>query len=159
MSSLQTFKITDYVEFSSSGRAECPACVQSKGYDKKKNLSLVPGTDGAYKCHANCSSEDIRAALGASKPQQIPAALAQPKANTTISPQKVREAHDLLMGGAGASRPARQWLNERGITEALMQRHQLGISRAKVTTKDGDRHLPAITIPIPNDDGMGWDGV
>jgi hypothetical protein len=156
MSSLQTFKITDYVEFNSSGRAECPACVQSKGYDKKKNLSLVPGTDGAYKCHANCSPEDIRAALGASKPQQIPAALAQPKANTTISPQKVREAHDLLMGGAGASRPARQWLNERGITEALMQRHQLGISRAKVTTKDGDRHLAAITIPIPNDDGTAY---
>lgn len=147
-----TFKITDFVEFNSKNRAECPSCLQRKGTDKKLNLSLIPNTDGAYKCHAGCSTDDIREALGARKPQQIPSALAQaspPAGKVTVTPQKVKEAHERLVNSDGA---AKQWLSLRGIDAGLIARHQLGITRAKV----GDRHLPAITIPIPNADGTAY---
>lgn len=144
------FDIREFVQFNAKNRAICPACAAMKGSDyKATNLALVPGTDGAYKCHRGCTPEDIRAAIGQEKERVIPTRLAQPTppAKVTVSPQKVREAHDRLMDSDG---PAKQWLHNRGIDDGLIQRHQLGVTRAKV----GDRHLPAISIPIPaNTDG------
>ncbi len=140
------FKITDYIEFNASGRASCPVCEPEKG--KNTNLSLHP--NGGYYCFRKCSIEDIRAAIGAPKDQQVPTALATSK-SSTVSPQKVKEAHDRLMESNG---PAKQWLHDRGIDDGLIVRYQLGISRAKAG--EGKQMYPAITIPIPNHDGTAY---
>ena len=145
---MQQFNIQEYVDFNERGRASCPCCETLKG-KPNTNLSLVPGTDGAYKCFRGCTPEDIRSTLGVQRNRQIPAAHAAatpPAAKTTVSPQKVREAHETLVESKGA---AKQWLHNRGITDGLIQRYDLGIARAKT----GDKYLPSITIPIPSDDG------
>ncbi len=145
---MQQFNIQEYVDFNERGRASCPCCETLKG-KPNTNLSLVPGTDGAYKCFRGCTPEDIRSTLGVQRNRQIPAVHAvatPPAAKSTVSPQKVREAHETLIQSKGA---AKQWLHDRGITDGLIQRHQLGITRAKT----GDKYLPSISIPIPSDNG------
>ncbi|MBW4467994.1 MAG: AAA family ATPase [Pegethrix bostrychoides GSE-TBD4-15B] len=143
------FKITEHVEFNASGRAVCPSCAQD-GKSTKLNLSLIPDTDGAYKCFRGCSPEMIRSALGASKPQQIPQALATPVRVTTVSPSQVKTANQQLLDSAG---PAKQWLHDRLITDEMISRYQLGKARSAA----GNRHLPAISIPIPaNADGTAY---
>ncbi|MBD2088366.1 AAA family ATPase [Microcoleus sp. FACHB-1515] len=91
--------------------------------------------------------------MGTPKPQQIPAALAAPSPaakSLTISPQKMLASHQELMKSNG---PAKQWLHQRGITDEIIARYQLGFARSKV----GDRHLPSIAIPLPaNDDGTAY---
>lgn len=147
------FKIVDHVEFDAAGRAHCPACYEEGKARRGKSLSLIPNTDGAYKCHRGCSPTEIRDAIGQSKPKQIPAALAQSAkvAPTTVSPQKMKEAHQRLMQPAGDR--ARQWLNDRGIATPMIQRYQLGLVRSK----QGDRMVAAISIPIPaNDEGTAY---
>nr|MBW4474075.1 AAA family ATPase [Stenomitos rutilans HA7619-LM2] len=154
---MQQFNIREYVEFNTDARAICPSCAQSKGANHRKlNLSLVTSGEyeGAYKCFAGCTPQDIRAALGVSENRIIPTALAQPKATAgrttvTVSPQKVKEAHDRLMQSNG---PAKDWLHQRGFDDGLIARYQLGVVRAKA----GDRHLPAISIPLPNHDGTAY---
>lgn len=143
------FKITDYVEFDSKNRAVCPCC-DTQGKGKKRNLALVPGTDGAYKCHRGCTAEDIRSALGQDKARQIPTALTQPQRTTTsVAPQRIKQDHELLME---KSNKAIEWLNQRGITDEAIKHYKLGIARSKV----GDRHLPSISIPIPNHTGTAY---
>lgn len=148
---MQQFNIREYVDFNEHGRAICPSCAQTKGATyKKTNLSVQES--GAYHCFAGCTPDDIRNALGATKNQVIPTALAQPAVapkSVTVSPQKILEAHQRLVNSEGA---AKDWLQQRGITEAMIARHQLGIVRAKA----GDRHLPAISIPLPNADGTAY---
>ncbi|GAP99140.1 AAA family ATPase [Leptolyngbya sp. NIES-2104] len=141
------FDIRNFIEFDSQNRAICPACQSAKGESyTKRNLSVAP--NGAYKCHRGCTSGEIRSALGAEKPRQVPTAIAKPATNITLPPHRIKEAHDRLMASDG---PAKQWLHDRGITDGLIQRHQIGITRAKVNNQ---QHLPAITIPIPaNADG------
>lgn len=147
---MDTFKISDHVEFDAKGRAICPAC-EAEGKGKKKNLSLVPGLDGAYKCFRGHTPQEIREAIGVPKERQIPQTLAAPAAipKVQVSPQKVRETNQVLMNSSG---PAKAWLHNRGITDGLMERHQLGITRAKV----GEKFLPAITVPIPNHEGTAY---
>lgn len=137
------FNIRDFVEFDKSGRAVCPSC-ELEGKTRNKNLSLVPGTEGAYKCHRGCTPQQIREVLGQAKPRTIPTALARskPNAKVTVSPQSIKEAHHKLIEQSSL---ALAWLTARGFTQPMIEHFQLGISRAKV----GDRHLPAITIPIP----------
>jgi hypothetical protein len=143
------FKITDFIEFDSKLRAVCPCC-EADGKGKKRNLALVPGTDGAYKCHRGCTAEDIRKALGQEKPRQIPTALVQPQRTTTsVSPQRIMQDHAQLME---KSNKAIDWLNARGITHEAIKHYKLGIARSKV----GDRHLPSISIPIPNHSGTAY---
>lgn len=141
------FDIRNFVEFDEQNRAICPSCLSEKGSGyTKRNLSVAE--NGAYKCHRGCTPQDIRSALGAERPRQIPTAIAKPAPNVTISPQKAREACDRLLASNG---PAKKWLNDRGITDGLIKRHSIGIGRAKVNNQ---QHLPAITIPIPaNADG------
>jgi hypothetical protein len=144
-----SFRITDHIEFNSSNRAACPCCAND-GKVNNTNLSLHP--EGAYKCFRGCTPADIREALGNPKPQQIPAALAgptEPIKSATISPQKVREAHETLMASNG---PAKLWLHNRGLTDEILARHQIGIARSKV----GNKHLPSISIPLPNADGTAY---
>jgi replicative DNA helicase len=107
---------------------------------------------GAYKCFAGCTALEIRAALNVSENRIIPTALATTAADprsVTVSPQRVKEAHERLLNSEG---PAKAWLQSRGLDDGLMARYQLGVVRAKA----GDRHLPAISIPIPNHDGTAY---
>ncbi len=148
---MQQFNIQEYVDFNEQGRAICPSCAQSKGAGHKKtNLSVQDS--GAYKCFAGCTPDDIRTALGAVKSTIIPTALAQPAVapkSVTVSPQKIVEAHQRLVNSDG---PAKQWLHDRGITDGMIARYQLGITRAKV-----DKGMvPCISIPIPNADGTAY---
>jgi len=148
---MQHFNIREYVDFNEHGRAVCPSCAQSKGLGHKKpNLSVLES--GAYKCFAGCTPEDIRTALGAAKSTIIPTALAQPTVApkaVTVSPQKIVEAHQRLVNSNG---PAKQWLHDRGITDAMIARHQLGITRAKADKV----MIPCISIPLPNADGTAY---
>jgi hypothetical protein len=150
----QHFQIRDYVTFNEQGRAVCPSCQQSKGSGYRKlNLSVLES--GAYKCHRGCTPEEIRAALGAEKPHVIPTALATPTktANVTISPQKKMEAHNALLDSDG---DAKRWLQDRGITDEIIQWFHLGVARAKVG-KQPFRHVWSISIPIPaNSDGTSY---
>ncbi len=135
------FKLTDHIEFDSSNRAVCPSCAADG--KNKRNLALVPDTDGAYKCHRGCSSEDIRQALGQGKSKPVPTAL-QPKVapkKAQVTPQQVKAAHQKLMQSDG---PAKQWLSDRGIEDTLIAHHKLGISRVRV----GSKNHWAISIPI-----------
>lgn len=138
------FRITDYIDFTSRGHAHCPSCEQD-GKKRRPSLVLVPNTDGAYKCHRGCTPQMIREAIGVPKDKLVPTALATSRDVTTVAPQKVREAHDRLMQPSGEV--ARQWLIDRGITEPMMARYQLGLVRSK----QGDRMVAAISIPIPAD--------
>lgn len=140
-----SFDIRSHVEFDSKGRAICPSCNLSKGTGyKARNLSLVPNTDNAYKCHSGCSSEEIRNAIGKPKDRIVPTSIAVPPKNVLVTPQKVRENHEALLQNPEAM----GWLEDRGIDPETVADFKLGLTRAKV----GDRHVPAITIPIPADE-------
>lgn len=136
-----TFKITDHVEFDSRGRAVCPAC-SNDGKTAKKNLSLVPDSDGAYKCHRGCTTDQIREAIGQAKDKTMPVAISknqEPAKKITSTPTQVNQAAERL------SPEARQWLNNRGIDDDTIQRHKLGVQFCRV----GQFRRDAITIPIP----------
>lgn len=142
------FRITDYIEFDSNGRAICPNCALAK--KTSKNLSLVPNTDGAYKCFRGCTPSAIREALGAKKDTTIiPTVEAQPVPSVTVPPIKVHQAHKRLVE---KSTHALSWLNDRGITREMIDHYKLGVVRSRVgdsTKPSGFVHLPSISIPIP----------
>lgn len=142
------FKITDHIEFDSSNRAVCPCC-EAEGKGKKRNLAIVPGSDGAYKCHRGCTPEAIRSAIGQEKPRQVPTAIAQPqKTASSVAPQRIARDQVLM----AKSTKAVEWLNARGISDEAIQHYKLGIARSKV----GSRHLHSISIPLPNHTGTQY---
>ena len=147
----QKFDIRQHVHFDSRGRAICPSCSIDKGDSyRKKNLSLVPGTDGAYKCHRGCSPEQIREALGTPATRTIPANLAQPSTasnSATASARQVELAYRKLFSRNG---PARAWLRDRGIPDEAVAHYQLGIE----PKRQGKHKLWAISIPIPAGNGQ-----
>lgn len=140
------FKIDDHVTFNSRKRAACPACITQGKKESNQNLSLLES--GAYKCHRGCTTEEIRAALGASRSVPLPAVSAPPipQGRVTVTPQKVKEACDRLLN---QSTLALGWLANRGITPEIAQHYRLGVTRAKVEEGGKERWLPAISIPIP----------
>ena len=142
------FDIRLHVDLDTKSRAICPACQLSKG-GGHSNRNLSVAESGAYKCHRGCTTEEIRAALNQPRDRQIPTALAKPPKNVTVTPQKVREAHDALL----KNNEAMGWLEDRGIDHTAVIRHRLGLTRAK----QGAHHIPAIVIPIPaTDDGTQY---
>ena len=147
-SSNSQFRITDHVDFDPHGRALCPAC--SPNHQKNsKTLSIVPGTDGAYKCFRGCTPEEIRAVLGCPKPAIVPTAVAKshskPEKKTTFDEKRVIQSHSELLSLNGASLDAIRWLANRGITTDLVKHYKLGISRVRSSGK----MVYAISIPIP----------
>lgn len=139
------FKITDHVEFDSKNRAECPSCQLVKGSEyKSRNLALIPGTDGAYKCHRGCTPEEIRAALGEEKQRDriIPSALAKPPAKPKYhTPQQIKANNEVLLND---SLLAKEWLFNRGISEEAIELHKLGIAKRKI----GGVMFNCVTIPF-----------
>lgn len=137
------FKITDHLNFDAKGRAVCPSCILAKGSGHKaKNLSLV-GTEGAYKCHRGCTSEEVREAIGQGKDRIIPTALTKAAPNVTVTAEKIAEAHTALLKNPEAM----GWLADRGIDLAAVEHHHLGLARSK----QGKKFIPSISIPIPSD--------
>ena len=141
------FDIRNHVEFDQNGRALCPSCSPNHS-NNKKTLSLVPNTDGAYKCFRGCTPEEIRNALGQPKTKIVPTTLA--KKDLRKDPRKdeeqiLKEHSDLIsfkMEGLKAIR----WLANRGITTDIVKKYKLGICRVKSRGK----MVYAISIPIPS---------
>ncbi len=70
-SSNSQFRIADHVDFAQNGRALCPACFPNH-QKNSKTLSIVPGTDGAYKFFRGCIPEEIRSVLDCPKSVIVP---------------------------------------------------------------------------------------
>ncbi|MBW4554183.1 MAG: hypothetical protein KME35_24235 [Aphanocapsa sp. GSE-SYN-MK-11-07L] len=64
------FNIRDFIPFDRNGRAYCPNCEQNKGR-RPSQKSLAVLESGAYKCHAGCTSEEIRLCLGVPKNSSV----------------------------------------------------------------------------------------
>ncbi len=145
-----SFRIANFVEFDQNGRALCPSCAPHHS-STKKTLSLVPNTDGAYKCFRGCTPTEIRAALGQAKPTIIPTALTKPAPSkkTTVSREKVVEMGILASSPNQYQIEAINWLEAKGIGKTEISKHKLGLTRAKI----GSKMHWSITIPIP--DGQG----
>lgn len=167
------FNIQDWLEFR-NGRASCPCCETEKG-KTNSNLSLVPGSNGAYKCHAGHTPTEIRAVLGAPTPQR-PTGLSDPlprlnakrpqlvseklKRDCTVDESYVcRSVERLLRHQGEPQRQALAWLEGRGFTRQTIEHYQLGLEQLTVKP---DRNAPeeketywaiAIFIPVP-----GWSG-
>jgi 5S rRNA maturation endonuclease (ribonuclease M5)/transcription antitermination factor NusG len=142
------FNITNFIDFDSKGRAQCPCCLS---FGKNgKNLSLIPDTDGAYKCHRGCTPDGIRSALGQPPiiDAQIPVAVvrttAKPKYHT---PQELKANTDKLLN---QSKLAKKWLSDRGIDEEAIARHRLGIVQKKID----DKVMPCISVPYEINTGQ-----
>jgi len=58
-----SFDIRAYVAFDAKGRGYCPSCERKKGRRPSQKSLAVLGS-GAYKCHAGCTPEEIRNAVG-----------------------------------------------------------------------------------------------
>lgn len=138
---MSSFDIRNHVDFDAKGRAQCPVCLLDG--KKTKNLSLVPGTDGAYKCHRGHTPTEIRDQLGQPKDRQAPPPQIAPKGSLTQA-QVLENQEKLKLGDNCLA-----WLLDRGLDAMAIDYYQIGASRCK-TTKG---YLPAITIPIP--DGQG----
>jgi hypothetical protein len=135
------FDIREYLELDRNGRAYCPSCELSKGR-RPSQKSLAVLASGAYKCHAGCTVEEIRASLGVSKTLS-PASLPPEPSSLITSEQVMRSMNWLLNGKDDEGKWARQWLEQRGITSEIIRHHRLGLVNC--------RGVPGISIPIPAD--------
>lgn len=148
------FKITEHIEFDPKGRASCPVCQSEKG-KINKNLALVPDTDGAYKCHRGCSSQDIREYLGQPKSQIVPGQIANPKPIKYHTEAEILDNNQNLLTN---SKLAKKWLKDRGITEDNIKLYKLGIVHKEIKKYEGKKlidkkSLPCITIPYEYPEG------
>ena len=145
-----TFNITEHIEFDQKGRAHCPVCLTDG--KKTKNLSLIPNTDGAYKCHRGCSPADIRAAIGQPKSEHsgdriVPTALAKPSKSVTHTQEEIERNHKTLIN---SSKHGKKWLNDRGFTDETISKYKLGICERKF----GANTLWCVTIPYEISKGV-----
>jgi len=134
------FSISEHIEFNKNGRAQCPCCAVLGKDTKRANLSLIPGSEGAYKCHRGCTPEEIRQSLGIEKERQIPRTLAVPDKVKTYTPQALKLATDKLE----ESKKAKEWLNNRGINDELIKKFRLGIYQGR----EENTRIYGIGIPI-----------
>lgn len=146
---------TQYLDFNSSGRAQCPVCLADG--KKAPNISISP--EGKIKCHRGCSFPDIVNALGidpkapankapvAKRITSIKSAIPTDKKAVYQSLQQIEANHQTLLT---KSTIAKEWLAKRGIDEEAIARYKLGICKYSFKGKT----YPCITIPY-NRKG-GW---
>ena len=136
------FDIRDYIQFNSSGRAQCPSCTLD---NKPRNSNLALLRSGAYKCYRGCTPKEIRDALGAVPDQEISEethkAQRQPVAKVYTEKQIDANTKTLLLG----INPAKSWLINRGITEPMIEWARLGLVVQRIDKK----RSKAIAIPYP----------
>lgn len=136
------FEIQEFVTFDAGGRAYCPSCRKKKGR-RPTQKSLAVLESGAYKCHAGCTTEEIRDSLGVPKVGRMAKAESDPP--QLYLPKQLQATMDWLVNGTDGDRgQALQWLSQRGITTDIIHRYRLGL----VT----HRGRVGIVIPIPTDD-------
>ncbi|MDX2271033.1 MAG: AAA family ATPase [Cyanobacteriota bacterium] len=139
------FDIRERIEFDRNGRAFCPSCEIKKGRrPRQKSLAVVPGSGGAYICHAGCTVDEIRAAVGQPKSSSMP--FSHPQRPHEQDPpfytesQVMKNVGILVNGKTPDAVAARQWLEKRGFTTDMILHNRLGLLGS---------HLQ---IPIPTDD-------
>ncbi len=133
-----SFNIQEYVVFDRSGRAFCPSCALKKGRrPSQKSLAVLPS--GAYKCHAGCTPDEIRRALGQSK-QVVPMDPYRQKSMQLMDQDLKWGVESLLTSQNPNGLESRRWLEEKGITAEMIRHFRLGLV--------GD----SISIPIPVDE-------
>jgi 5S rRNA maturation endonuclease (ribonuclease M5) len=155
-----TFKITEHIDFDQKGRAQCPVCLADG--KNTKNLSLIPNTDGAYKCHRGCTSDDIRNAIGQPKSENsgdriVPTALVEPKKQPKFHNQNTIDDNNKKL--ITESKLAKQWLLDRGIDDAAILAFKIGIAKKQIAKYEGKsivekKLLPCVTIPYRYQDGF-----
>jgi hypothetical protein len=116
------FEIREHIEFDRNGRAFCPSCESKKGrIPRQKSLAIVPGSGGAYVCHAGCTVEEIREAIG--KPKPIPFSPPPPREGREppvyTESQVTKSVGILVNGHTPDTVAAREWLHKRGYDPAL----------------------------------------
>jgi hypothetical protein len=138
------FSIRDFVSFDRNGRAYCPNCEQNKGR-RPSQKSLAVLESGAYKCHAGCTPDEIRASLGVPKNGSISTSL---DVRSLQTPDQATKAMDwLLQGQDEESGWARQWLEQRSISPKIVRHYRLGL-----VNRNG---ITGVSIPIPaNESGL-----
>jgi hypothetical protein len=135
--------VREHIEFDRNGRAFCPSCERKKGRrPRQKSLSIVPGSDGAYLCHAGCSVEEIREAVGQPKISAISFSPLHPERElrSYTESQVMKHVGILVNGHTPDAVAAREWLHKRGFTTDMILHYKLGLLGS---------HLQ---IPIPTDD-------
>jgi len=158
-----TFSIFDHIQFNKIGRAICPSCLLLKGEGYRKynlSVSLDPADHGAYTCHRGCTTEQIREAIGDSKPLEktyIPT-VAPPKEIQYKTTEQIVSCNRVLMGNTSKTAPqALKYLTDRGLDLATIDYYNIGL-----TWKDfkyGDQWKPTPCLFIPYEISMGkWLG-
>lgn len=158
-----TFSIFDHVQFNKTGRAICPSCLITKGEGYRKyNLSVSLQTKdyGAYICHRGCTTEQIREAIGDSKPLEksyIPTAK-PPKEINYLTDANIESSSSLLRGKASKTAPkALQYLLDRGLDVGTIEYFKIGFTFKNFKYEDEWRSTPCLFIPYEIEQGQ-WLG-
>lgn len=160
----KNFSIRDWLDFDAKGRASCPSCEQD---GKKRQKNLFANADGKYWCYRGCTSEQIRAVLGApppglsmnlsdSLPHQIrqPSVTPSPSIPRTVSQKQVQQSVERLLSCQGTpQQQALSWLEGRGFTREMIEHYRLGLDQRWLTI---DKNKPnsresywSVSIYIP----------
>lgn len=157
------FSIFDHIQFNKIGRAICPSCLLLKGEGYRKfnlSVSLQPADHGAYMCHRGCTNEQIRDAIGDSKPLEktyIPTAK-PPKPAEYKSTREIESRAQLLFETAGYNAPkALQYLLDRGIQARTLEYFKIGLTYKKFQCGGNWEDYPCIFIPYEIETGK-WLG-
>lgn len=157
------FSIFDHVQFNKTGRAICPSCLLTKGEGYRKynlSVSLQPADHGAYTCHRGCTVEQIREAIGDSKPLEktyIPTAK-PPKEIQYKTTEQVESSSELLRSNLSKTAPqALQYLIDRGLDIKTIEYFKLGFTWKDFEYGGEWRSTSCIFIPYEIEEGK-WLG-
>jgi len=148
------FSIFDHVQFNKTGRAICPSCLLTKGEGYRKynlSVSLQPANHGAYTCHRGCTTEQIREAIGDSKPLEktyIPT-VAPPK-ETKYKTDGEIEAQSRALRSDKPSKnapQALQYLLDRGLELRTIEYFKIGYTFKDFKYGDDWKQTPCLFIP------------
>jgi hypothetical protein len=162
-----SFSIRDWVDFNAKGRASCPSCEQD---GKRRQKNLFVNADGKYWCYRGCTSEQIRAALGAPLPGQPmnlsdslphrvrqPSVAPPPSRQHTVSQKQVQQSVERLLHHQGTpQQQALAWLEARGFTREAIEHYRLGLDQRWLTLDenkpDSRQCYWSVSIYIPADE-------
>jgi phage/plasmid-associated DNA primase len=157
------FSIFDHVKFNNTGRAICPSCLLTKGEGYRKynlSVSLQPADHGAYTCHRGCTTDQIREAIGDSKPLEktyIPTAK-PPKEIQYKTNEQIESSSRTLLGKVSKTAPqALQYLLDRGLQLRTIEYFKIGMAWKDFKYGEEWRPTPCIFIPYQIEEGK-WLG-
>lgn len=157
------FSIFDHIQFNKTGRAICPSCLLTKGEGYRKynlSVSLQPADHGAYKCHRGCTVEQIREAIGDSKPLEktyIPTAK-PPKEVIYQTDENIESSSRLLRGKTSKTAPkALQYLLDRGLELRTIEYFKIGYTFKDFKYGEEWKPTPCLFIPYEIEAGK-WLG-